>query len=220
MKPSNNTNPTTATQKPQFDWVARYLVPLEPSLDALRRAKQFDSVQEAWDHWDCAAEMMHMLAECRASKSRIVLCTCEIVEPAVHILDLVLPARNARTFHDAIKAARFWANDPHPDNYEDARDLDPDVRDEIYLTEETAYGHAAATAVRMTLRTVAKARNAAEAVSDTTDALIAALDKKRFWKKLAPHLPFEASDPSQIARWQCDCVRKHFPTAPFLCDYE
>ena len=90
------------------------LVPLNACTRSVKKAREYSTLQEAWDNWDRGDDMLWLLWKLEADPLKQIHCACDIAERVLPIFEKKYP--DDKRPREAIEAARRYADDPSNEN--------------------------------------------------------------------------------------------------------
>ena len=102
-------------KKKKPHWVDEHLVPLDTPKRIIAKARTYATPQEAWDDWDTGIDMLWMLSQTKADRTKTIHCLCDIAERVLPIFEKTYP--EDKRPREAIEAARQYADSKHIDPF-------------------------------------------------------------------------------------------------------
>jgi hypothetical protein len=196
-------------------WVDRYLRPLGACTDAMGAAYMYNSPREAWENWDDIGDMLWLLGKAgyaSANPVRMIRCFCDLAEHVLPVYEKYYPNddRSGKALGIIRAAVELDGHDPDRANKFFAIDLaTADLRK---IAKENPYTNIARVAMAVdALAEYVRSENFTCVSSVIQESLVTIVEDHCEYEQ-----DIDAADNER--QWQCDCVRRYFPSDLF--DFE
>ena len=182
-------------------WVDEHLVPLDTPKHIIAKARVYATPQDAWDDWDTGIDMLWILSQTianRTKRSSMIHCLCDIAERVLPIFEKTYP--EDKRPREAIEAARQYADGELKDPV-----ICNSARDAAYTAAHSAYDSRHIVAAYAALA-------ATHTVDPDAEQLFEAVDLA-----VANYATSAVEDNARAAEHQAqaEIIRRYFPEAPF-----
>jgi hypothetical protein len=206
----------TMTQSKLRSWVKKEMFPYNPCHSALIAANHYEDAQTAWEAWEMPDDMLYALVKTQARSDKLTLCVCELASVTLPIIEA--QTDEGKIFKTALAVAQQWACHPNIVILQLATDQIPEVKAAVNRILVPISARYAAAAVYKVIRTISHPRQSCELSFGIECAILSAriptIDGLPLPDQLLRGIDNDLLTEKTIKRWQCDCIRKHFPKHP------